>query len=186
MRPKLRFLDQELLERIVAEARDVLAHLGMEIHNPEALALLADHGATVDLTTQRALFPGDLVDRALKTAAREFRLYGSPGNETHHFAGDNVYFTPGSAALYILDPDTGRSRHPVTADYVRYAKLVGRLPHIASQSTAMVPQDVPARDPGQLPALPQPAPLREAGGHGGVFRRGLRDHEGAAGAGAGR
>ena len=144
MRPKLRFLDQELLERIVAEARDVLAHIGMEIHNPEALALLADHGASVDRSAQRALFPGDLVDRALKTAAHEFRLHDSLGNETHHFAGDNVYFTPGSAALYILDPDTGRSRHPVTADYVRYARLVGRLPHIASQSTAMVPQDVPA------------------------------------------
>ena len=45
MRPKLRFLDQELIERILAEARDLLAKLGVEIHNPEVLALLAEHGA---------------------------------------------------------------------------------------------------------------------------------------------
>jgi trimethylamine--corrinoid protein Co-methyltransferase len=144
MRPTLRFLEPELLERIVSEARDILAHLGMEIHNPEALALLADHGAAVDPATRRALFPPDLVDRALKTAAREFRLFDSLGHPTHHFVGDNVYFNPGSAALYLLDPDTGRARSPLTPDYVRYARLVSRLPHLAAQSTALVPQDVPA------------------------------------------
>jgi trimethylamine--corrinoid protein Co-methyltransferase len=35
-------------------------------------------------------------------------------------------------------------RKPSTADYVNYAKVVGQLPHIASQSTAMIPADVPA------------------------------------------
>ena len=58
MRPTLRFLEQELLERILAEARDLLATLGVEIHNPEALALLADHGAASTWQRQRALFPG--------------------------------------------------------------------------------------------------------------------------------
>jgi trimethylamine--corrinoid protein Co-methyltransferase len=34
-------------------------------------------------------------------------------------------------------------RKPTTADYVDYAKVVSQLPHIASQSTAMIPADVP-------------------------------------------
>ena len=35
MRPTLRFLTDELIEQIVAEAIDVLCSLGVTIHNPE-------------------------------------------------------------------------------------------------------------------------------------------------------
>jgi trimethylamine--corrinoid protein Co-methyltransferase len=56
--------------------------------------------------------------------------------------GHNVYFTPGSAAINILDHGTNKIRTPAAVDYVRYAKLVSRLDHMASQSTALVPGDV--------------------------------------------
>lgn len=36
MRPKLTFLGDELVQRIVAEARTALYELGVEIHNPRA------------------------------------------------------------------------------------------------------------------------------------------------------
>ena len=54
MRPVLKFLGDELVARIVAEARAVLREVGVEIHNPGVLALLADHGARVDAATLRA------------------------------------------------------------------------------------------------------------------------------------
>ena len=145
MRPQLKFLTAELTERIVAEARDILCQLGMEIHNPEVLALLADHGAAVDRATHHAHFRQDLIDRALKTAPHSFRLYDIHGRQTHDFSGSRSHFTPGSAALYILDSDTRRSRRPVTADYVRYVKVVSQLTHLASQSTALIPEDVPEK-----------------------------------------
>ena len=72
-----------------------------------------------------------------------FGLFDALGNQTHDFAGDNVYFTPGSAAINILDGATGEMRPPSTADYVRFIKLTGGLAHIASQSTALIPADVP-------------------------------------------
>jgi trimethylamine--corrinoid protein Co-methyltransferase len=56
-----------------------------------------------------------------------------------------VNFTPGSAAITILDGATHRIRKPTTADYIQFAKLVSRLGNIASQSTAMVPADVHER-----------------------------------------
>jgi trimethylamine--corrinoid protein Co-methyltransferase len=55
-----------------------------------------------------------------------------------------VYFTPGSAAITVLDGDTGTMRAPTTDDYVKYVKVVAGLPHIAAQSTAIVPADVPS------------------------------------------
>ena len=115
MRPALRLLDDDLIGRILAEARQLLCHLGVEIHNPPLVELLADHGAKVG-ADGRVRFTENLADRALATAPRSFRLFDVLGNPTHKFAGDNVYFTPGSAAIHILDPATGRMRRPDTSD----------------------------------------------------------------------
>jgi trimethylamine---corrinoid protein Co-methyltransferase len=143
MRPKLRFLEDALIERIVAEARGILCRLGMEIHNPSALQLLSDHGARVDPDKSHAWFTEELIDRALGTAPGSFRLFDVPGEETHRFEGDRVYFTPGSAAILVLDGKTQVMRKPHTIDYIHHVKLVSRLEHLASQSTALVPADVP-------------------------------------------
>ena len=143
MRPVLRFLTDDLADRIIDEARDLLGALGMEIHNPRALELLAEQGARVDPAKKHAWFPPDLIDRALATAPASFELFDAAGRPTHDLGGDRVHFTPGSSAIHYLDPATGRSRPPVTADYVRYAKVVARLPDIAAQSTAFIPGDVP-------------------------------------------
>jgi trimethylamine--corrinoid protein Co-methyltransferase len=143
MTPRLRFLDDVLIGRILDEARELLATLGLEVHNPAAVELLGSCGAAVDAATGRVRLPGPLVDRALKTAPPAVRLFDALGAKTHELAGDNVYFTPGSAAIHVLDEESGVIRPPTTADYVRHAKLVAGLPHIAAQSTALIPADVP-------------------------------------------
>ena len=145
MRPTVKFLDEALIERIIAEAREVLCKLGMEIHNETALLMLSDHGAKVEKGRHRVFFNAQLIDRACAAAPRSFRLHDVLGNQTHDLSGDKVHFTPGSAAINILDYETGKIRKPVTDDYVRYAKLVSRLPKIAAQSTAFIPADVTAR-----------------------------------------
>ena len=143
MLPRLRFLDEPLIDRILDEARDLLATLGVEIHNEAAVEILAAHGATLDGERRRVRISSALVDSSLCTAPRAVPLFDVLGNRTHDLAGDNVYFTPGSAAIHVLDEATGRIRPPATADYVRYARLVCGLPHIAAQSTALIPADVP-------------------------------------------
>ncbi len=44
-RPTLELLSQELLERIVAEALDVLSKVGVLVDDDEALGVLGDGGA---------------------------------------------------------------------------------------------------------------------------------------------
>ena len=144
MRPTLRFLDDQLIGQIIDEARSLLQTLGVTIHNQEVLSLLGDHGAEVELEAEHVSIPGDLIDRALASAPGSFQLYDVLGNQPHDFSGNNVHFTPGSAAINVLDHATGVIRRPETADYVRYAKLMGSMDNIASQSTAFVPADVPA------------------------------------------
>ncbi len=144
MRPRFSLLEPELITRILDEAYVLLEKLGVEVHNPELLDLLAGHGCAVDRPTMRCRPGRQLVERALATVPRSFKLYDTPGNETHDFAPGNTYFTPGSAALNILDYDTGRMRRPDTRDFVRLCRLVAGLEHIAAQSTAFIPSDVPA------------------------------------------
>jgi trimethylamine--corrinoid protein Co-methyltransferase len=143
MRPRLRFLDDALVDRILDEARDLLATVGVDVHNDEAVDLLTSHGARLAEARGRVLLPADVIDRALATAPNLVRLFDTLGTPTHELTGDTVYFTPGSAAIHVLDHPSGRIRPPATDDYVRYVKVVSGLEHIAAQSTALIPAEVP-------------------------------------------
>jgi trimethylamine--corrinoid protein Co-methyltransferase len=141
MRPKLKLLDEALVTRIVDEAREVLKTVGVEIHNDPVVSRLSDHGAT--LNNGRVRLTDELIDSALGSVPSSFELYDSAGNLSHRLAGDNVSFTPGTAAINVLDGASGEIRKPDTSDYLRYARVVSGLGNIASQSTAMIPADVP-------------------------------------------
>jgi len=141
-RPLLRFLSDDVIEKIISEAREILCKLGIEIHNRRVLSMLNDHGARCDLDNNHAVLTDKIIDAALETTPSSFKLFDVLGNETHDLSGTNVYFTPGSAALNILDRHTQEMRKPATSDYIEYAKVVSRLGNIASQSTAFIPADV--------------------------------------------
>ena len=49
MRPVVRFLSDELIEKIISEAREVLCKLGVEIHNNHILSMLQENGAKVKM-----------------------------------------------------------------------------------------------------------------------------------------
>jgi len=145
MRPIVKFLSDELIERIISEAYDILCRLGVEIHNRLILQMQADSGTEVDFEKRHVVFTRGIIETALKTVPSSFELYDTSGNKTHDFSALNVYFTPGSSALYIHDYQTNRTRRPETSDYIKYAKLVSRLKYLSSQSTAFVPADIPEK-----------------------------------------
>jgi len=144
MRPKLKVLSDDLVFHIVAEGLELLADPGIRVHNEEALKLLADAGATVDFDSQVAHIPEPIVRMALKTAPSAFDLYNLDGKPVVRYGGDSVQFDPGSAAITILDSQTQEQRPPVTADFVKFVRLVEALPQLDAQSTALVCSDVPA------------------------------------------
>lgn len=145
MRPTIRFLTDELIEKIISEAAHILCTLGVEIHNKNVLAMLSDCGCRIDMEKHHAVLTQEVVDKALKAAPESFKLYDVTGKQTHDFSGHNVYFTPGSTALHILDSQERKMRKPVTTDYINFVKVAEQLPHIASTSTALIPADVHER-----------------------------------------
>jgi len=142
LRPTVKFLEDSLIEKIVSEAIHILCTLGVEVHNKELLSMLSDHGAKVDMDRLHVIFTKEIIEKAVKAAPESFKLYDVNGKQTHDLSGYNVYFTPGSAALNILDYPTKEIRKPLTEDYINYTKVVSQLEYIASQSTALIPADV--------------------------------------------
>jgi trimethylamine--corrinoid protein Co-methyltransferase len=142
MRPTIRFLTDELINKIISEAIHVLYRLGIEVHNRTILEMLADSGCKVDMKKNHAFLKPEIIEKSLECAPESFRFFDVTGRQTHDFSGNNVYFTPGSTSLNILDSDTGKMRRASTSDYVNFVKVTEQLDYIASTSTALIPFDV--------------------------------------------
>ncbi len=142
MRPHFRLLDDDLVDRIIGEGFQLLVDPGVRVHNDAGLQLLADAGATVDFDSKIAYVPPKIVEEALEAAPSDFDLYDLDGEPVVHYGGEHVQFDPGSAAITVLDSETQEQRAPVTADFVKFVKLVETLPQLDAQSTAIVCSDV--------------------------------------------
>ena len=143
MRPKLDLLSDELVKQIIEEGFALLMNPGILVRNDEALSLLADAGAAVDMETKIAKIPERIARQALDTRPSEFYLYDLDGNQVVHYGGDSVQFDPGSGGITILDSETQRQRQALTEDYVKFIKLVETTPQLDAQSTAFITSDVP-------------------------------------------
>jgi trimethylamine---corrinoid protein Co-methyltransferase len=143
IRPKLEFLSAEAVSRAIDEAYALLWDPGVRVHYDEALQLLTDHGATVDVKSRVARIPRSLAEKALETAPSSFYLYNYDGEPVVHYGGDDVHFDPGSAAIEIADFGAKESRTPVTADCENFVRLAEMLPQIDALATSIVCGDVP-------------------------------------------
>ncbi len=135
MRPTLTVADPALLDRIIDEARTLLATVGMEIRGATLRQRLLDAGlpATAE---GRIRFPAAVIDRALATAPATFTLFDRDGAPHAQIGGDHVHFTPGSSGLHVQDHRTGHTRAATTADFVEYVRLADGLEHIRYLATA--------------------------------------------------
>jgi trimethylamine--corrinoid protein Co-methyltransferase len=141
MVPKLNLLEASAVEKVVAEAFELLENPGVKVARCAA-DLFRTAGASVSDGITR--IPASMVRGALASAPREFFLYSRDGHRAVHYGGDEVHFDPGSSCLNILDLETAQPRLAEASDLADLVKLTESLPEYAAQSTAMVCNDVPA------------------------------------------
>jgi trimethylamine--corrinoid protein Co-methyltransferase len=134
-------LDDELILRILDEAKRVLAEVGMEIRGPEMRRRLLAAGLPSDAAGERVLFPRDVVEAAIASAPSSFVLYDRDGAAHADLGGDRVHFVPGSSGLKVLDHRTGEVRLATTSDFVEYVRLADGLENIAYLATAFSTND---------------------------------------------
>ena len=96
MRPKFALLDTPLIERILAEAFQLINDLGVRVA-PYVEDLLRAAGITVKDGV--AHIPEPLARTALQSVPREFHLYDRNGRPAVHYGGSDVHFDPGSIVV---------------------------------------------------------------------------------------
>ena len=142
MQPKLSLLTDDLIQRILDEAYQLLLKPGIKVNNEEARELLAAAGAQVDLETNVVKIPQQIVRKALETVPREFYLYDYDGNPAVKYGGDAVHFDPGSSGISMLNPETLEHDTTETPHLIKLLKVAEQLMQYDAQSTAVVCHDV--------------------------------------------
>ena len=143
IRPKLEFLSEELIQKIIEEAHEILEKQGVFVENEEALKLLKEAGMRVEEKTQRVYITSQLIQDCLSSSPSIIKLYDRTGEKEYVVGDDHVHFNPGSAAITILDHKTSEERKATTEDLVKFCRLSDCLKHISFQSTGIVSSDVP-------------------------------------------
>ncbi len=141
VRPKLNVLNEEYKNKILKEAKNILETQGVFIENQEAINLFRNQG--IKQEGSRFFIPSDIIDRCLENVPEEIKLYDREGEECLLLRGDQVNYDPGSAAIFILDENTGETRNAQSKDFIRFSKVVEHLKYMDAQSTALIYQDVP-------------------------------------------
>jgi len=142
MQPKLTLLHDDMIQRILEEAHQLLLKPGIKVQNPEARQLLGEAGAEVDEDTQVVRIPSRIVESALATVPREFWLYDADGNPKVRYGGDTVHFDPGSSGITMLHPETLEHETTETHHLMKLIKVAEQLPQYDAQSTAVICHDV--------------------------------------------
>ena len=140
MRPSLNVLSTELIEKILAEAKEILGKIGIEVRGPHLRQRLLNAGLSTD-SKGRILFPADVIDQAIADCPKGFKLYDRDGKVHADLSGDNVHFVPASSGLKIHDHRTDSVRLANTKDFVEYIRLCDGLEHISHLATAFSTND---------------------------------------------
>ncbi|WP_170427206.1 trimethylamine methyltransferase family protein [Ruegeria arenilitoris] len=135
-------LPQAEIERIYDTALQLLEHLGMG-NVPDRLAADLRAAGAQGGPQDRLLFPREMVQRAINTAAKSFVFHGRDQSRSITVGGDRVYFGTGGAAVQTLDIDTGLYRPSTLADLHDFTRLQDTLANVSWFTRCCVATDVP-------------------------------------------
>jgi len=104
----IELLSADQVEAIHRASLRLLAELGLEFQNPEALSILAAHGARVDHATGLVRFDPDLVEASVAKAPRSFTLVPRNPERAVTLGGDHIAFAAVSGPPNVSDLERGR------------------------------------------------------------------------------
>ncbi|MFT6023949.1 MAG: trimethylamine--corrinoid protein Co-methyltransferase [Ascidiaceihabitans sp.] len=134
---------QDGIARIHEMALRVVQELGIKILLPEARAIFETAGALVDEDTQMVRIGSDLIERALATTPRSYRLHARSASRTQMFEDGAMLFAPGAGCPNVSDLERGR-RAGSLSTYEETIKLQQSFDVMHVFGPSAEPQDIPA------------------------------------------
>jgi len=129
------------IEQIHQASLEILQRTGVQVEEPQALALFKEHGADID--GNRVRIPEQLINQALESSLKKVVLAGRDPKQDLLLEGQRVHIGTGGAALQVLDLDSDTIRPANLQDAADMALLVDALPNIHFYLLPIYPTDIP-------------------------------------------
>lgn len=139
----LEVLSGDQLYQIHLASLQVLEDVGVKVEENEALKVLADAGAKVDLKNKIVKIPSYLVKEGVQKAPSAFTLFGRDRKHKETFGDGRVYFSMQGEGVHVLDLETGERRGSTIKDAAAFYKLADALENIDHASMCVAALDIP-------------------------------------------
>ncbi len=124
-------LSKAELETLKGGTLRLLDEVGVHFPSRQALEIMADHGARVDMETEIVRIPPDLVQKAMSTAPRSFVLAGREQRFDLLLDGNNSYLATDGTGVHVIDLETREMRASRKEDVAMMARICDALPMIS-------------------------------------------------------
>ena len=135
-------LSQQDIERIHRTSLDVLENYGLADPIDSCRDLVLEHGGWIN-KRGRLSFPRALVEDVLPLAGRDFVLYGRDTQHDLNLSGSRVHFSGSTAAVKVLDVESGLYRDSTLRDVYDIARLEDTLPNMHFVHRPCIARDMP-------------------------------------------
>lgn len=139
--PGLKVLNDDQIYEITQAALTILEETGTKVDHSGALKILKQAGAVVK--DDRVRLPRHIVQSALVTAPKGFRIYNRQGKPALDMTNRKSYFGTSTASPKCVDAYTGEIHETRLADIANGAKVADSLEHIDWVMPFGSSQDVP-------------------------------------------
>lgn len=136
-------LDKEEILRIHKDSLKVLEDVGVKIPSEKVLALLDKAGAIVDYDRQVALIGREMVEKALKSAPKEFTLGARNPEFNVNLPSPVSMLTMDGCGTNTIDFKSGKRRPGVLADLADAGRVFEEIDNGAVLWSSITPSDVP-------------------------------------------
>jgi len=138
---QLRFLEDAQLDTLREASLDILENVGVRFDSKKALAIFAEHGASVDHSSQIVKLPRDLVLKAMAEVPRRYTLGARDPDLDLPLKEGITYFTNDGCGHNVIDFETGKQRASSLADVAMMARINDYLPAMSLCWTMVSAQD---------------------------------------------
>ncbi|HCY85146.1 MAG TPA: trimethylamine methyltransferase [Desulfobacteraceae bacterium] len=138
----------DILKKIHNTSIRILNEIGIRLHHPEIIEMMAEKGIRIDGNT--AYFTEKQIYHWLNKAPGRFTVYARNSDYDMFIGGDHTEYASGYGTPTIVDPD-GMRRPADMSDFLTFVKLVHQTQEFKLNGGILVqPSDIPA---GQSSAI---------------------------------
>jgi trimethylamine--corrinoid protein Co-methyltransferase len=143
MKPEpLKVLSDAEIQKIHANALEILQHTGITVNLKKMRALLADHGCQVEESSRIVKFPPGMVETFLAKAPGEFVIGGADPETRFPMGPDKRVWAGLGTAFRMLDPIGGAHREATHADTEAHLILLDYLENVSCNQMDVWAQDI--------------------------------------------